>query len=279
MSATIYRKTIDAEDPAMLCDALAAQSGLSKMRIKRAMNLGAVWLEHPGAPARRVRRATTAVKPGDVAILYYDEDILNREAPAAQCLRDMRRYSIWYKPPGLMTQGSRYGDHCSLARQVEIHFKSSRAVLLVHRLDREAAGLVIVTHDRKAAARFSEMLRAGKIEKRYMVWVRGDLRARGGAGCIDLPLDGRPSRTLYEIQEYDTGMDRSRASVRIITGRRHQIRRHFDLIGHPVMGDPRYGRDNKNRSGLSLVAYALTFDCPFGGGSMAQTIAHQTIAP
>jgi len=51
--------------------------------------------------------------------------------------------------------------------------------------------------------------------------------------------------------------------VQIRTGRLHQIRRHFDLIGHPVMGDPRYGTGNKNKEGLQLEADQLRFICPF----------------
>jgi tRNA pseudouridine32 synthase/23S rRNA pseudouridine746 synthase len=47
------------------------------------------------------------------------------------------------------------------------------------------------------------------------------------------------------------------------TGRKHQIRRHFEMIGHPVIDDPRYGKDNKNTEGLQLVATALEFECPF----------------
>jgi tRNA pseudouridine32 synthase/23S rRNA pseudouridine746 synthase len=47
------------------------------------------------------------------------------------------------------------------------------------------------------------------------------------------------------------------------SGRKHQIRRHFDMIGHPVMGDPRYGKGNKNAEGLQLLATSLKFKCPF----------------
>ena len=49
----------------------------------------------------------------------------------------------------------------------------------------------------------------------------------------------------------------------IATGRKHQIRRHFDMIGHPVMGDPRYWQNNKNSTGLQLIATGLEFQCPF----------------
>ena len=54
-----------------------------------------------------------------------------------------------------MTQGSRYGDHCSLLRGVELFFKNNRSVFLIHRLDREAAGIVLVAHDKGAAGKLS----------------------------------------------------------------------------------------------------------------------------
>ncbi len=277
MSAVVFRKTILKGDPRTLRDVLASHSGLSKMRVKRAMNLGAAWLQRPGTTMRRVRRASTPVKPGDVVALYYDESILNGEPPAAGCMRDLERYSIWYKPAGLMTQGSRYGDHCSLTRQVELHFRQARPALPVHRLDREVSGLVLIAHDRKAAARLSELLRSGRIAKYYMVWVRGDLNQRRDGGKIDLPLDDRPSSTWYEVLQYDPLSDQSRARVQILTGRRHQIRRHFDLIGHPVMGDPRYGRGNKNRTGMRLCAHALAFECPLGYGRIAIEITPEGV--
>jgi tRNA pseudouridine32 synthase / 23S rRNA pseudouridine746 synthase len=279
MSAVVFQKTVQAGDPPTLSDVLAAHSGLSKMRVKRAMNLGAAWLQRSGSPMRRARRASTAVRAGDVVVLYYDEEILNRRPPTASCMRDLKCYSIWYKPPELMTQGSRFGDHCSLVRQAELHFTPSRPVLPVHRIDREAAGLVVMAHDRNAAALLSELLRRGAIEKRYMVWVRGDLYQRRDRGLIDLPLDDRPASTRYEIIEYDSTADQSRARVQIGTGRRHQIRRHFDLIGHPVIGDPRYGSGNKNRAGMRLAAYAISFECPLGNGRISVQFDPQKMAP
>ncbi len=272
MGAAVFRKTISNTDSRTLIDVLAAHSGLSKTRVKRAMNLGAAWLQRAGAPMRRVRRASTQIEPGDVAVLYYDERILDLIPPAAHCVRDLKRYSIWHKPPGMMTQGSRFGDHCALIRQVELHFRRARPALAVHRIDREADGLVLVAHERKAAALLSELLRNGSIEKQYLVWVRGNLFQQRDQGLIDLSLDGRPASTRYTVLEYDAAADQSRVQVQILTGRRHQIRRHFDMIGHPVMGDPRYGTGNKNRDGLRLSAYALAFDCPLGNGRIAVEI-------
>lgn len=65
---------------------------------------------------------------------------------------------------------------------------------------------------------------------------------------------------------------KSLIDVELITGRMHQIRRHLEMIGYPVMGDPKYGRGNKNRSGLQLVATRLQFECPLGNGHIDQAV-------
>jgi tRNA pseudouridine32 synthase/23S rRNA pseudouridine746 synthase len=257
------------DDPATACDALARRTGLSKTSLKRAMIQGAVWLQRPKAKMRRVRRATTAVQPGDRWTVCYDPAILDLKPPQARCLKQTSHFSIWFKPPGLMTQGTRFGDHCSLARQVEHHFQMKRKVLLVHRVDREVAGLVLVAHSREAAARFSAMLRKGALKKGYVVRVRGDLTRHPSPGRIVLDLDTKRAVTEYDTVAYDAAEDQTLVRVRIQTGRRHQIRRHLAMIGFPVMGDPRYGENNKNQSGLQLVADTISFDCPFGGGRVA----------
>ncbi len=70
------------------------------------------------------------------------------------------------------------------------------------------------------------------------------------------------------MDRYDARKNTSAVDVVIQTGRRHQIRRHFDGIGHPVMGDPAYGSGNKNSEGLRLAAISLTFRCPFSREKM-----------
>ena len=171
-----------------------------------------------------------------------------------------------------MSQGTRYGDHCALFRQVEIAFKSKRRVLPVHRLDREAVGLIIVAHHRRSAATLSMLFRKGQIDKRYQARVRGDLSQHKADGLISLKLDDHPAVTRYKLMGYDAERDQSLVHIQLITGRQHQIRRHFDLIGHPVMGDPRYGTGNKNRAGLQLTACGLAFTCPFGNGPIHMAI-------
>jgi len=258
-----FDKLITAPEQGKACDLLAGTTGLSKSVVKRAMSLGAVWHQRGKSKQRRLRRATYKIQAGDRLRIYYDGDILSRPIPDAICLKDFEHYSIWYKPAGLMTQGNRYGDHCALTRQAERNFSPRRSVYVVHRIDRETAGLVIICHSKQAAGRFSGMFQRREVKKGYDVRVRGDLRTTVDHGEISLPLDGRLAKTTYQLITYCPEMDESRTHVEIITGRTHQIRRHFEMIGHPVVGDPRYGTGNKNRTGLKLIAKSLDFTCPF----------------
>lgn len=268
MSPKRYDIIIAANDPTMICDALVKHTGLSKTRIKQAMIKGAVWLHHSKTGARRIRRATATVRPANRITIYYDDTILAAQPPAPRCITDQDHYGIWFKPAGLLVQGTRFGDHCALLRQVEQHFKMKRKVYLIHRLDREAAGLVMIGYTRTATAQISQLFHKRKIEKKYMAWAHGNLSTARVNIVIDADLDGKQAVTSYEIRRYDPNTDQSLLDITIHTGRYHQIRRHFDLIGHPIMGDPRYGHNNKNTHGLQLLAYHLGFDCPFTGKKM-----------
>jgi len=198
--------------------------------------------------------------------IRYDPHLLAIEPPAARCIVDRGRYSIWNKPPGLLSQGNEWADHCSLLRQVETAFNPSRPVYPVHRLDREAGGLLVVAHDGDAAAKLSLLFQQSRVTKRYRVRVKGDLAAvMGESGEIDTPIDGKAARTRYRAVGYDPASDSSICDVELLTGRLHQIRRHFEQLGFPVIGDPRYGKGNKDMGGLRLRAVHLAFECPLSG--------------
>ncbi len=263
----IINKTVLAGDPLQACEFLALHSGLPKARIKDAMNKGAAWISRKGRGREHLRRATSVLKPGNSVELFYDQAILSMNLPQARCLMDLRHYSIWDKPAGLLTQGTEYGDHCSLLRQVELSFSPRRDVYPVHRLDREAQGLVLVAHTSVAAARLSELFQGRAITKRYQTEVLGLIDP--DQGTIDSPLDQKSALTRYSVLCHDPNTNISTLQVEIETGRLHQIRRHLASIGHPVMGDPRYGKGNKDGKPMRLIACALEFQCPFTGKVIA----------
>lgn len=263
MEPFIKKATVQKGDPLIAADFLVAASGLSKTKVKDAMNKGAVWIKRTKGKLNRLRTATASLRPGDQLELYYDPELLAKKPPVAHRLADRQQYSIWLKPAGLLAQGTMYGDHCSLMRQADLFFGLQREIFLVHRLDREATGLMVLAHSSQAAAAFSEIFRNNQIIKKYRTEVRGDIRKKAPQGTIDLPLDSKPAVTEYEVESYNEQTDTSLVSVIIKTGRLHQIRRHFDMIGFPIIGDPRYGTDNKNASGMRLEAVSLSFRCPF----------------
>ena len=242
---------------------LSAATGLSRSRIKDAMNKGAVWIQKKQGKIRRLRKASTTLSVGDHLELYYDEKTLSLHPPEAVCLNDLKHYSVWFKPSGMLAQGTQYGDHCSLMRQAELFFQYSREIFLVHRLDREVSGIMLLAHTKEAAAKLSGLFQKNLIIKKYLVEVLGNLGKKGNHGVIDMPLDGKPSHTEFTLKSYIPETNSSTAEVLIRTGRLHQIRRHFDMIGFPVIGDPKYGTGNKNTEGMKLSAVSLKFRCPF----------------
>ncbi len=248
--------------PVAAIDFLAsAVPELSKGRLKDAMSKGAVQLQTK--PVKRLRRSQQMLKAGDCLALHYDADILQRQTVPAILLQDEKSYSLWFKPAGMLSQGNEWGDHLSLLRFAEQYFTPLRTVFLLHRLDREASGLVLLAHTKQAAAALSKLIASQQIDKVYQIRVKGQLSSElQQQGSICIPLDAKPCESRFVVLAYDAETDTSLLKVQLITGRKHQIRRHFAAIGHPVLGDPQYGKNNKHAAGLALQAVALSFNCP-----------------
>ncbi len=234
---------------------LAPVTGLAMGRIKRAMANGALWLERGGNVAR-LRRAGRRLRDGDRLHFYFDPQIQETSPPPAQLVADEGDWSVWYKPPGMFSQGSRWGDHCSIARWAETHLEPRRNAFIVHRLDRAASGLILVAHARRSARELSQRFRERAIRKEYRVLVHG--RFPGGVQQFDADLDGRKALTRASLLAFDEAKDLSLLAVEIETGRKHQIRRHLAEAGFPVVGDRLHGDDGVEDLKLQAVRLAFT---------------------
>lgn len=232
-------------------DFLKSKTELSKETLKKLFSNGAVWLVRKGQ--HRLRRLTSELRVGDEIRLYFDDQLLNLEAPAGILIEENKDWGVWFKPAGLLSQGTQYGDHCALLRQVE---KLHRDVFLVHRLDREVAGLMVFAYSKKAAAYFSQNWNTDKISKEYQAKVLGKWKLASPYSC-QIPLENKPAETVIECLQKKNEFSFLRLKIK--TGKYHQIRQHLNLLGHPVMGDPDYGLNNKNRDGMKLMATRLDF--------------------
>ena len=239
-------KSIVCLEPTTAVDLIASRTQLSKSKIKQAMTLGAVWTMK-GKKNTRLRRAKTRLQPGDTASIYYSEKILGFSPQEPRLICDQKTYSVWNKPAGLMSSGTRYGDHCAINRVVEKLF--DRPVFLIHRLDKFAKGVMVLAHSKSAAADLSKQFRQRTVQKKYRALVEGELES---------PLDGKDA--ISRVTPIDTNSGNSIVEIQIDTGRKHQIRRHMASLGNPVIGDKQYGSGRYPE--LMLVAVSLAFDCP-----------------
>jgi len=152
---------------------------------------------------------------------------------------------------------------------------------IVHRLDKDTSGLLVVARDDATHAVLQEQVRRREVERIYLALADGRLASR--TGTIDAPIGraarqrhrmavsgaaSRQARTHFEVLELLAAETYLEATLE--TGRTHQIRAHFAAIGHPLLGDPTYG--GERRHGLErqfLHAHRLAFAHPVSGEAMS----------
>ena len=251
-----YTINID-QDGKRAIDWLAEHTPISRMQLKKALNNGAVWLKQ-GKKQERMRRATRELPQGCVLELHYNAEVMAQVAQPLTVIDHQKSYTVFFKPAGVLSQGSPEGDHMSALRIAEQ--QTNRKTYLIHRLDREASGLLIIAHSEKAAALLSQMFQNREIEKRYLVAVKGEWQPELPL-VLDSDLDGKHAVTVIEQARFDAGNDQTYLRLAIETGRQHQIRRHLADAGHPVIGDWRYGERLTGES-LKLQAFELEYLCP-----------------
>jgi 23S rRNA pseudouridine955/2504/2580 synthase len=178
-------------------------------------------------------------------------------------------FLVLNKPHGLAVQ-----DGSALAHSLSTYLPAMGAALesetprLVHRLDKDTSGLLVLARHRLAAARFSEILRSGGVQKTYEALVR-PLRHTveiPPKGEISLAIDNKPARTLFRRLHDNVHAERSCwLEMQPVTGRKHQLRIHCALGLHaPIVGDLKYGpRERDPRERLFLHAKRLLFADPF----------------
>ena len=238
---------------------------LSNADLKKAINQGALWLTPTKnkRQTQRLRRIKKVLAAGDELHFYYDKKVLATSVPNALLIKDLIDYSVWYKPYGMLSQGSKWSDHCTIARFAQQNLPNERPAFIVHRLDRAATGLIIIAHTKKAANALSTMFEHHQLEKNYHIIVHGDHRQRPQPDIIEDDIDGKKSRSTFICLNYDNVSNRSLIKVKIDSGRKHQIRKHAASINMPVVGDRLHGIANETESlNLQLCAVSLRFHCP-----------------
>ena len=230
----------------------------------------------PGQSVRLdVPPPTRADAPPDptipVDVIYEDDDLLIVDKPAGLVVHPAPGHDTGTLVNALLgrARGSDYGGIAGVIRPG-----------IVHRLDRDTSGLLMVARNDRAQHALMAQLKARRVKKTYLALVQGSVAA--AVGRIEAPIgrdprhrtrmavvpDGRPAITGYRVRERFGGW--TLLELDLVTGRTHQIRVHLEAIGHPVAGDPVYGTGTSRRgpdglSRLFLHAWRLEMASPSDG--------------
>jgi 23S rRNA pseudouridine1911/1915/1917 synthase len=188
---------------------------------------------------------------------------------------------VVFKPHRVLTQGDSTGDPClfEAVKQwlKEKYSKPGNVYLgLVHRLDRPTAGLVVFAKTSKAASRLSEQMRSHGFRKRYRAWVSNDLKPDRGTLTHYLDFNEKDKKALVfaepngkrqkAVLNYVVKRRENRnflVEIELITGRKHQIRAQLSSVGSPILGDKKYGSQQKFREGaIALESCYVSFIHP-----------------
>jgi 23S rRNA pseudouridine1911/1915/1917 synthase len=261
-------------------------TGLSRSYVQKLISAG--HLTAGGAPLRSnvtVEAGTTLrlevppperleaqAEPGiPVRVVYEDADLLIIDKPSGLVVHPAPGHPSGTLVNALLARGggNDYGGIAGVQRPG-----------IVHRLDRDTSGLLMVARHDAAQASLMAQLKARRVKKTYLALVQGSVAA--ALGRIEAPIgrdprhrtrmgvvpDGRPAVTGYRVRERFAGW--TLLELDLVTGRTHQIRVHLEAIGHPVAGDPVYGTGTSRRgpdglNRLFLHAWRLELAAPGDG--------------
>ncbi|HCS26036.1 MAG TPA: 23S rRNA pseudouridine(955/2504/2580) synthase RluC [Spongiibacteraceae bacterium] len=258
--------------------------GVPKSRIYRLLrkgevrvNKGRIKPEYKLMDGDSVRvppiRVAERTAPEDVFV----SDGLSRQLQGAILFED-ERLLIINKPSGLAVHGGS-GVSVGLIEALRRIRPEERFLELVHRLDRDTSGCVMLAKKRSTLKTLHGLLRGNGVDKRYLALVEGRWSSRkvqvklpleknvlqSGERMVRVNPDGKYALTRFEVVQRFPGA--TLVEARPVTGRTHQIRVHCQAAGHPIIGDDKYGRDEVNEQfrkegvqRLFLHAHSLGFE-------------------
>ncbi|MBI1741745.1 RluA family pseudouridine synthase [Candidatus Acetothermia bacterium] len=262
---------------------LAERLEHSRTQIQAWIKLGHVLVNGSAA------RASRLLEPGDSVVIEIPDPVSETVAPEAiplEILFEDNSIIAVNKPSGMVVYpaaGHNSGTlingllaHCSLA-----HIGAPRRPGVVHRLDAGTSGVIVVAKTDSAYHHLVNQFKNSEIFKTYLALVQG--RIAEDEGLIDAPLgrdphdyqrmkvtkSGKPAVTEFRVLKKFKQQTLVEAYPK--TGRTHQIRVHFQAIGHPVMGDEKYGREPVIKTRLYLHAWELKLWHPSTGQRLQLT--------
>lgn len=240
-------------------------------RIEAGQTIRVPPAEASTAPKPRPKRERPPLSPEDAE--YAQSLVIHRDRAAI----------VVNKPPGLATQGGTKTDRHLDGLLDALAFEAENRPKLVHRLDKDTSGVLLLARSANAAGHFAKAFSSRTARKVYWALIVGVPSIEDG--MIELPIakqpgtggekmyvdekEGSPARTRYRVIER-AGNSTAWVELQPFTGRTHQLRVHMAAIGHPIVGDGKYGGQEAFLTGgisrkMHLHARRLKVDHPDGG--------------
>ena len=265
--------------------------GVPKSMIYRILRKGEVRVNKKRIKPEYKLQAGDEVRIPPVRVAEREEAAISPKLERVACLTDAILYEDEYililnKPSGTAVHGGS-GLSFGVIEGLRALRPEARFLELVHRLDRDTSGVLLVAKKRSALRSLHEQLREKGMQKDYLALVRGQWPShvkavqapllknilQSGERIVRVSSEGKPSETRFKVEERYAFATLVKASP--VTGRTHQIRVHTQHAGHPIAFDDRYGEREFDKQlsatglrRLFLHAAALTFNHPHSGDRM-----------
>lgn len=253
--------------------ALASITGQSRSSLQKLFKTGNILIDGAPVNAKQIAEVNQRVQINQV------DDETEPPSPQLKVLYENGDLMVVEKPAGLAVHLSESGKQqatvAAFARDYGVVDDDADRPGIVHRLDKDTSGLLVIAKNPQAKEFLQQQFRERRVDKTYIALVRGRLPQQ--EATINLPIErdrkrptkrsvvpgGRNSVTHYKVLEELDGC--SLLEIKLETGRTHQIRVHFAHLGHPVVGDELYGGPpSKGLGGQFLHAARIEFTAPSG---------------
>ncbi len=229
---------------------------MSRRKIRSVIDMGGCYINR-----KRARIASRSVHSGDMVQLEFSDATIQKRRPVENLTKEHILYEdgqiiIINKPSGLASQPTRTNAKDHVLAQVKALVGGKYTPYLVHRLDQETSGAMIVAKSKESSDVWSAIFKERSIEKYYLALSRGFhqrktasikthlTRIHPTTGLVKVSegkeRDARPAHTDIEILDYNKRWNISLVRCQIFTGRSHQIRVHLASVNLPIWGDKKY---------------------------------------